>query len=243
MKIQNQLLLFLCLVLSALTACKKDEDDPAPITPVTPTNSDTAAPVITILGDNPDTIFIGDAYTDGGATALDAHDGVVTVTSTASATNPNRNKRGTYLIQYSATDSAGNIGTLARTVRVENSAYMFEGTYDVADTIPFMSFYYTQTITMDSTVNNRIHFNRFLDYANNTNIYGNILSGGGIEIPSQTAVNIGSGSGQCDIATHIIYSISYSPLPNGFSITYWDQISAPAICIATSQGVATFTRQ
>ena len=39
---------------------------------------DTVAPVITLLGDNPITIEVGDTYTDAGATATDNFDGDIT---------------------------------------------------------------------------------------------------------------------------------------------------------------------
>ncbi|HEY4798992.1 MAG TPA: hypothetical protein VII99_07955, partial [Bacteroidia bacterium] len=50
---------------------------------------------------------------------------------------------------------------------------------------------FTQTVTFSATVNNRIGFNKFADYSNNTGIYADIF-GTTINIPSQTAVGIGS---------------------------------------------------
>ena len=43
------------------------EDSTVPSDPVTP--PDTTPPVITVLGDNPATVELGDTYTDAGATA------------------------------------------------------------------------------------------------------------------------------------------------------------------------------
>ena len=44
-------------------------------------NKDSVAPVITLNGDNPATVELGGSYTDAGATANDARDGSVQVTS------------------------------------------------------------------------------------------------------------------------------------------------------------------
>lgn len=79
---------------------------------------DTVAPVISIAGDNPVTITVGGTYIDAGATATDNIDGIVAVTSTS---NVNVNAAGTYQVEYSATDAAGNIATATRTVNVVSS--------------------------------------------------------------------------------------------------------------------------
>lgn len=77
--------------------------------------SDTTPPVITIAGSNPFTVAAGSAFTDPGATALDAVDGAVTVSATGSV---NTSVPGNYTITYSATDAAGNAATATRTVIV-----------------------------------------------------------------------------------------------------------------------------
>ncbi|MEX3071546.1 S8 family serine peptidase [Vibrio alginolyticus] len=77
--------------------------------------ADTTPPVITILGDNPTTLVVGDEYVDAGATAEDAVDGTVSVTSSGSV---DTNTLGTYSITYEATDSSGNLASAARTVTV-----------------------------------------------------------------------------------------------------------------------------
>jgi len=77
---------------------------------------DTTAPVITLTGDNPITIEVGDSFTDPGATATDNYDSAVTVTTTGSV---DVNTVGSYTITYSAEDSSGNTATTAtRTVNV-----------------------------------------------------------------------------------------------------------------------------
>lgn len=86
---------------------------------------DTAAPVITIAGDNPLELGTGDTFTDPGATALDAHDGSVSVTASGSV---NTATPGTYNITYGAVDVAGNAATAIRAVNVsDDDAPVFSG--------------------------------------------------------------------------------------------------------------------
>ena len=76
---------------------------------------DTTKPVITLNGIAVITLEGGTTYTDLGATALDALDGPVSVTTTGSV---NINAVGNYIITYSAVDAAGLIETATRTVTV-----------------------------------------------------------------------------------------------------------------------------
>jgi uncharacterized repeat protein (TIGR02543 family) len=82
--------------------------------------NDTVKPVITINGANPQYIEVkSGAFTDQlGASAVDAVDGAVTVTST---NNVNPNLLGTYTITYSAQDAAGNKSTATRQVIVRDT--------------------------------------------------------------------------------------------------------------------------
>jgi|TARA_B100001540_G_C15745544_1_gene614310 hypothetical protein len=75
------------------------------------TPPDTVFPVITILGDNPATVELGDTYVDAGATS----DGGETVTSSGTV---DTSTVGTYSITYTASDAAGNTTTVTRTVNV-----------------------------------------------------------------------------------------------------------------------------
>lgn len=77
--------------------------------------ADSTKPVITILGDNPATLIVGNTYTDAGATATDDIDTTVTVNSSGSVDS---NTMGSYSITYTATDAAGNVATAIRTVNV-----------------------------------------------------------------------------------------------------------------------------
>ncbi len=76
---------------------------------------DTTAPVITISGENPITINVGQTYVDVGATAVDDIDGDIMPSMTGTVNVANA---GTYTITYSATDTAGNTATATRTVVV-----------------------------------------------------------------------------------------------------------------------------
>lgn len=77
---------------------------------------DKTPPVISVNGSSPDSVYATTAYTDPGASALDAHDGAVTVTAVSSV---NTSTPGTYTIVYTATDAAGNSASATRTVTVK----------------------------------------------------------------------------------------------------------------------------
>ncbi|MFA6547393.1 MAG: immunoglobulin-like domain-containing protein [Candidatus Magasanikbacteria bacterium] len=80
---------------------------------------DTTAPVITLNKDEGGFItldlVVGDTFSDPGATAVDAVDGLVAVVVTGSV---DTNTIGDYTITYTATDVAGNISTASRIVHV-----------------------------------------------------------------------------------------------------------------------------
>jgi hypothetical protein len=81
------------------------------------TPSDTTAPVITITGSASVNHEQGTTYSDEGATAQDAVDGSVAVSTSGSVGAA----AGTYTITYSATDTAGNVSTATRTVIVADT--------------------------------------------------------------------------------------------------------------------------
>lgn len=90
-----------------LTACDSDSQNSTMV--------DKTPPEITILGENPTSLMEGGTYIDSGATAVDAVDGVVSVSSTGQVNPANI---GDYVITYTATDSSGNTGTKTRIVSV-----------------------------------------------------------------------------------------------------------------------------
>jgi len=95
---------------------------------------DTTVPVITLLGENPVTIEVGDTYTDLGATASDTYDG--DITSSIVTVNPvDTDVVGQYTVTYNVSDANSNAAVeVNRTVNV------------VDTTIPII------TLTGDATV-------------------------------------------------------------------------------------------
>jgi hypothetical protein len=84
---------------------------------------DTEAPVITVQGNNPAEIFVGDTYADLGASVTDnlnSNLGVTTLVDGVEMQTPviDTSLAGTHTITYRATDQAGNIGEATRTVIV-----------------------------------------------------------------------------------------------------------------------------
>ena len=93
---------------------------PAPTPTPTPTPTpDTIPPVITVLGTNPLSLTVGTAYTEAGATCADNKDPNCTVVTTGTV---NTATVGTYTITYTATDAAGNVSSMTRTVNVVAAA-------------------------------------------------------------------------------------------------------------------------
>ncbi|MFH1522942.1 MAG: immunoglobulin-like domain-containing protein [Patescibacteria group bacterium] len=83
------------------------------------TTVDTANPIITILGNNLETIEVGASYIDPGATALDDLDGNISSSIVIGGDLVNVNILGTYIVTYNVKDSAGNSAMeVSRTVKV-----------------------------------------------------------------------------------------------------------------------------
>ncbi len=84
-------------------------------------NVNTTPPVITLNGADPYTLMVGETYVEPRWTVTDNVDtdldDDVIVTGTVDS-----NTVGTYLLEYSVTDSAGNVGAAARTVNVVEKA-------------------------------------------------------------------------------------------------------------------------
>ena len=80
---------------------------------------DRTPPVITILGNNPDTVEIETPYIEAGATAFDNVDGAMTTRIISN--NVDVNIHGAYSVVYSATDSSGNSATATRVVFVKDT--------------------------------------------------------------------------------------------------------------------------
>ena len=105
-----------------------------PATQVTRTvtiTPDTTIPVIILVGANPQSIVLGTAYSELGATATDNTDGDITANISIDATAVNVNTVGNYTVTYNVSDAAGNPATqVTRTVNV---------TADADSTIPVIT--------------------------------------------------------------------------------------------------------
>jgi Bacterial surface protein, Ig-like domain len=75
-------------------------------------------PVIALVGDSPLTVFVGDAYREPGATAVDDVDGNLTAKIAVQGA-VNTAVVGVYEVTYDVADSAGNNTRAVRTVRVD----------------------------------------------------------------------------------------------------------------------------
>ncbi|MFL0801971.1 MAG: DUF5011 domain-containing protein [Agarilytica sp.] len=79
---------------------------------------DTTPPVLSLLGDNPMDLSIGETFNDPGATATDDVDGDITANITISG-SADTSTVGSYTLTYNVSDAAGNIATpLIRTINV-----------------------------------------------------------------------------------------------------------------------------
>jgi|GEM_PF-1832213 len=75
-------------------------------------------PVLTIQGDNPLVIEVGDPYVEQGATATDPEDGDISAQIQIDSSSVNTNKLGLYTVTYSVTDSGSNTVEAERAVSV-----------------------------------------------------------------------------------------------------------------------------
>ena len=81
--------------------------------------ADQTSPVITLSGANPQSIELGTAYSELGATATDNIDGDISANISIDATAVNVNTVGNYTVTYNVSDAAGNPATqVTRTVNV-----------------------------------------------------------------------------------------------------------------------------
>jgi Bacterial surface protein, Ig-like domain len=80
-------------------------------------NGSSYAPTLTLLGNNPLTITVGQAYQEPGYSAVDPNDGLITNKVIVTGT-PNTNVIGEYTITYTVTDSSGLTATQTRIVNV-----------------------------------------------------------------------------------------------------------------------------
>lgn len=164
-----------------LTGCKKD---------------DTTAPTISLKGDATQSIYVGETFTDAGATAEDDEDGDITSSIVKSGTVDN-NQAGEYTIRYNATDEAGNAATEAtRKVTVMHKNSTVSGAYNVSESCNVSGTgSYSSTVVNGSTLTD-IVIGNFGGFSVNINGKLSGATNSTITIPSQvTGGATFSGSG------------------------------------------------
>ncbi len=87
---------------------------------------DKTKPEITLNGGDNTTLYVGTAYKDQGAKAIDNCDGDITKELKQTGT-VDSNKVGKYVVTYSVKDKAGNETTLTRTVNIINRSSLNDG--------------------------------------------------------------------------------------------------------------------
>ncbi len=154
------------LTILTLSSCKKDETNP----------------VLSLKGDNPIYLNLGEAYTELGATATDDKDGDISSKIEIShSINPLLVNE--YIVNYTVSDKAGNKSTIKRTVNVK--ANLLSGNYQSVSETKNYSVEAIGTSTF-----NRITFKNFGNYGNN-NIFYSKIYGDSIAIDTKT-ISIGS---------------------------------------------------
>ena len=115
---------------------------------------DSTPPVITLLGANPVHLAVGDTFTDPGITVADNADGtdpyitfINGLQQEVSSSTINSASPTTYLITYKATDAAGNVATVIRSVIVGNP----DGTVSTGGTTTTTATASTTTASADTT--------------------------------------------------------------------------------------------
>jgi len=149
------------------------------------TPEDTVAPIVTLTGDATMSVDFGGTFTDPGATATDDNDKAVTVVVEGTV---NTSLAGEYTLTYKATDEAGNMGSVTRTVYVVHRKTNLSGTYTVTEACTstggpaYNVDAYPASITPAAASNMAIVFTNFGDFATSININGTITGNSGLSI-------------------------------------------------------------
>jgi hypothetical protein len=117
-RLKNIFFLITCLPVLFL-ACKKNYSNKP---------KDTSPPILTLKGNQNDTITLSTLYADMGAVAIDDQDGDLSKKITVSGA-VNVNFKGDYIKEYSIKDAAGNTATQTRNIKVINSVEYLAGNY------------------------------------------------------------------------------------------------------------------
>ena len=152
-----------------------------------------APPVITLTGENQIDLFVGDSYTDDGATALDDIDGDITEDIVVGGDTVDTIIAGTYIITYNVSDSVGNSADeVTRTINVEevilesieitNSATKL--IYTVGDELDITDLEVTGTYNNNSTSTEEITIDNITGFNSSTPVDDQILT---ITVSEKTA--------------------------------------------------------
>lgn len=197
-------------IAGSIYGCKKD---------------DTTSPNLSLVGDDV-TLNIGEAYVDPGYSANDDNDG--DITSRVNVTDDiDVDSAGTYTVNYSVSDDAGNNATASRTVIVQNTLEPtgYKGVFNVTEACPAPGSY-KDTVTYSNTVNNRIWFTRFANYTNGR-VYATVNAvGGTVTVPAQdvmcgnpAALRHFTGNGTISTAGGVTsMSLNITELTNGTTV-------------------------
>ncbi len=121
-------------------------------------NKDKEAPVITLSGGDLE-LSLGIPYVEPGAVAQDAVDGVVPVISTH---NINTMLVGSYTVNYTAKDAAGNEATATRTVKY--NSFLLAGGYE-------SGLYSEITVSFFNSQYNKLYFSMLKSGNDSENLY------------------------------------------------------------------------
>lgn len=139
---------------------------------------DVTAPTLTLNGNNPQIMVVGNPYVEAGATAIDNADGNLTSSIAIDSSNVNNGVIGNYTVTYAVSDSTGNIAMLTRTVRVVAS-----GTDVIAPIVTISS-------PVDGTTYNNITSLRFIATDANLNSCAYSIDNGTTRIPVACASGV-----------------------------------------------------
>ena len=136
---------------------------------------DTSSPSITLKGDAEVSIYLGDTYTESGATAtdLDGKDNESDVSSRiVVAGTVDKTKAGSYTVTYNVSDEAGNAAIeVKRTVKVKHKNSTVSGAYSTTESCNFGNVAaYSCSITTGSTGALSIVLSNFGNYSTTVNI-------------------------------------------------------------------------
>jgi len=186
-------------------------------------------PTITVNGNNPENINVGDTYTDAGATATNKDGSSVNVTTNSQV---DATTKGTYLVTYTATNENGT-ATATRTVNVNigqsNWLVTWAVTSDCGNAFPLTP---DPSVTAGASANELVIDNMFNLVGGTANA---TINGNNINVPNQTIdVTLGqvtfSGVGSINNQANLI------------TINYTYDNTIPLIG-GTGSCVATYTKQ